>query len=124
MPEPEAIHGTVVDASNPEALRKAIEMAFDYRGDVTITTKADGRSVQGYIFDRREGPTLAGSTLRLIRSEGEERITIRYDEVARITFSGRDTAAGKSFETWMKRYVRQKLAGERANIENEPLDDP
>jgi hypothetical protein len=53
----------------------------------------------------------------------DERITVRGDDIARIHFTGRDTAAGKSFETWTKKYVRKKLAGEKANLESEPIDD-
>ena len=33
------------------------------------------------------------------------------------------TAAGKSFETWVKKFVSRKLAGESASIESEPLED-
>ncbi len=42
----------------------ALEKAFDYRGDVTITCK-DGSVIEGYIFDRKTGSTLAQSWVRL-----------------------------------------------------------
>src|SRR4051812_31581721 len=51
-------------ASEPE-VREALEKAFDYRGDVTITRK-DGTSVEGYLYDRRTGATLADSVVRLM----------------------------------------------------------
>ena len=46
-------------------LRAALDKAFDYRGDVTITLQ-DGTSVEGYVFDRRAGEPLADSVVRLI----------------------------------------------------------
>jgi len=109
--------GIVVDGSDPEPLRNAIDLALDYRGDVTITRRSTGEALEGYIFDRTDG-----SAIRIIPRDRDERITIPFDEIARMEFSGKDTAAGKSFETWMKKYVEKKLAGERANIESEPLD--
>jgi hypothetical protein len=114
--------GIVVDGSDPEHLRKAIDLALDYRGDVTITRRSSGEALEGYIFDRTDGAASAGATIRVIPSNCDERITIPFDDIARIDFSGKDTAAGKSFETWMKKYVEKKLAGERASIESEPLD--
>ncbi len=113
--------GLEVDASDPERLRQAIEAAFDYRGDVTIRTRA-GESIAGYVYDRRAGPTLAGSVLRVIPADGGARVTLGYDQVASVAFTGRDTAAGRSFETWVRNYVRKKLAGESAGIEAEPLE--
>ncbi len=111
------------DASNPDELRCALDEAFDYRGDVTLTRKSSGESIQGYVFDRTSAATLSDSKIRLIPTDGEQRITIPYDDIAQVRFTGKDTAAGKSFETWMKKYVRNKLAGEAANIEPESLDD-
>jgi hypothetical protein len=40
-----------------------------------------------------------------------------------LNFSGRDTAAGKSFETWVKKYQEKKAAGEKnIGLEPEKLD--
>jgi hypothetical protein len=112
-----------VDATEPERFRQAIDLALDYRGDVSITRKSTGESIEGYIFDRTGGRAAAEASIRIIPKDRDERITIRCDDITRIEFTGRDTAAGKSFETWMKKYVEKKLAGERANIESEPLDE-
>ena len=60
----EALQGSVFEAANPEELREALEKAFDYRGDVTITCK-DGSTVEGYVFDRHNGSNLADSYVRL-----------------------------------------------------------
>lgn len=116
------LQGLACDASNPHELRRALDEALDYRGDVTITRKSSGESIQGYVFDRTSAATLSDSKIRIIPTNGGQRITIPYDDIAQVRFTGKDTAAGKSFETWMKKYVRNKLAGEAANIESESLD--
>lgn len=113
--------GTVVDTSDPEALRHALDAALSYRGDVTITRRSTGETIEGYLFDRTSQASPAQSAVRLIPKDGSERVSIQADDIARILFSLKDPAAGKSFETWVKKYVTKKLAGESANIESEPL---
>ncbi len=100
----------------PEKRAAAIDAAFDYRGDVTVQT-ADGRTLEGYVFDRRgdADPPI----LRLMLTRGGQ-VTLRYDELAALRFTGRDTAAGRSWETWVRRYIEKKLAGETAELE--PLE--
>jgi hypothetical protein len=66
----------------------ALEKAFDYRGDVTITCK-DGSSVEGYIFDRKTGATLAQSWVRLFPKDSGEKRSIAYSEIAGLN-SGRE----------------------------------
>ena len=61
----ETIEGWLPDLATEEELREALEKAFDYRGDVTLTTK-DGKKIEGYIFDRVSGPTLATSFVRIL----------------------------------------------------------
>ena len=51
----EKLEGWVPALASEEETRKALEKAFDYRGDVTITRK-DGTTVEGYLFDRKSGP--------------------------------------------------------------------
>jgi len=121
--EQPARQGTVVEATEPELLRRAIDLALDYRGDVTITRRSTGEAIEGYLFDRTDGPTPAEVTITIMPRDRDERITVRGDDIARIHFTGRDTAAGKSFETWMKKYVQKKLSGEQASLDSESLDD-
>jgi hypothetical protein len=116
--EHQNLQGTVWDTASPEELREALEKAFDYRGDVTIRLK-DGSSVEGYIFDRRPGVTLEDSAVRLFPQGEARKISIRYSEIAGLTFSGRDPAAGKSWEAWVRKYWEKKAAGEK-NIELKP----
>jgi hypothetical protein len=115
----ENLEGWIPAVATEDDVRQALEKAFDYRGDVTITQK-DGSSVEGYIFDRRsDGKTLADCVVRLFPKDRDEKISVRYSDIARLAFTGRDTAAGKSFETWVKKYQEKKAAGEK-NIQIEP----
>jgi len=79
---------------------------------VTITRK-DGSKVEGYIFDRRPGKTLADSAVRLFPKDADQKVSIAYSDIAALSFSGRDTAAGKSFEAWVRKYWEKKAAGEK-----------
>jgi len=116
--EHENLQGRVWQTAAEDELREGLEKAFDYRGDVTITRK-DGSTVEGYIFDRRAGSTLASSFVRLLPKGENARLAIPYSDIAGLTFSGRDTAAGKSWEAWLKKYWEKKAAGEK-NIELKP----
>ena len=116
------VEGWIPDLATEAELRDALEKAFDYRGDVTITRK-DGSRVEGYIFDRRSGATLADSVVRLIPQNSAQKISIPYSDIAALAFTGRDTAAGKSWEAWVRKYWEKKAAGEKhIALEPERLD--
>jgi len=118
----EKLEGWVPELAGEDEVRQALEKAFDYRGDVTITRK-DGTKVEGYIFDRRTGKTLVDSAVRLFPKDTDQKISIPYSEIAALTFSGRDTAAGKSFEAWVRKYWEKKAAGEKnIGIQAEALE--
>jgi hypothetical protein len=89
---------------------------------VTITRK-DGSKIEGYLFDRRTAANLKESVVRLYPKNSNEKISICYADIAALAFTGRDTAAGKSWEAWMKKYAQKKAAGEKnIALEPEPLD--
>jgi hypothetical protein len=116
------LQGWIPSLASDAEIREALEKAFDYRGDVTITLK-DGSRVEGYLFDRRNGGTLESSVVRLFPKDRDEKVAVKYSEIARLEFSGKDTAHGKSFETWVKKYYEKKAAGEKnISIEPEELD--
>ena len=48
-----------------------------------------------------------------------DKLKIRYSEIGGIAFTGRDTASGKSWDAWVKKYLEKKAAGEK-NIELVP----
>jgi len=116
------VEGWVPELATETDLRAALEEAFDYRGDVTITRK-DGSRVEGYVFDRRSGATLAESVVRVILQDGSGKVAIPYSDIAGLAFSGRDTAAGKSWEAWVRKYWEKKAAGEKGiALEPEALE--
>ena len=119
----EQLQGSIWQVATPNEIRAALEKAFDYRGDVTIT-RNDGTTIEGYIFDRRTGSTLADSFVRLFPKDRPEKIAVSYADIAGLEFTGRDTAAGKSWEAWVKKYLEKKAAGEKQiEIVPDSLDD-
>jgi hypothetical protein len=120
--EHEQLEGWIPSLASDEEIRIALEKAFDYRGDVTITRK-DGSKIEGYLFDRRSGATLKDSLVRVYPKTSGEKIAVSYADIAALAFTGRDTAAGKSWEAWMKKYAAKKAAGEKnIALEPEPLE--
>jgi len=118
----EKLEGWIPQLASDEEIRMALEKAFDYRGDVTITRK-DGTKIEGYLFDRRTAATLEESFVRLYPKTANQKISVSYADIAALAFTGRDTAAGKSWEAWMKKYAQKKAAGEtNIALEPEPLD--
>jgi hypothetical protein len=114
----EQLEGWIPALASDAEIRDALEKAFDYRGDITITRK-DGSQVVGYLFDRRQGTSLAESFVRIIPTNSQAKVNVAYSDIAALAFTGRDTAAGKTFEAWVKKYWEKKAAGER-NIQIEP----
>jgi transcriptional antiterminator Rof (Rho-off) len=120
--EREQLEGWIPSLAGEAEIRDALEKAFDYRGDVTLTLK-DGRVVNGYVFDRRTGKTLADSAVRIIPAGERTKLGIPYAEIAALAFTGRDNAAGRTFEAWIRKYWEKKAAGEKnIGIEAETLD--
>jgi hypothetical protein len=121
-----SLQGTVFTFQSEQDRIEAIDKAFDYRGDVTLTRK-DGSVVEGYLYDRRSEPTLEASVVRVMPTpkdgQAYERVMVSYADIAALSFSGRDTAAGRSFDAWVKKYWEKKAAGETGiQIEPEKLD--
>ena len=120
--ERENLEGWVPDLADEQDLRLALNKAFDYRGDVTLTLR-DGRKIDGYIFDRREGTQLSDSFVRLFAAGGDEKLSVAFSDIAAVAFSGRDTAAGRSWEAWVRKYWEKRQAGEKnIGIEAEKLE--
>ncbi|HYM78818.1 MAG TPA: hypothetical protein VE377_22795 [Candidatus Dormibacteraeota bacterium] len=120
--ERQHLEGWIPQLASEEEIRAALEKAFDYRGDITITRK-DGSQIEGYLFDRRTAKTLKDSLVRLYPKNSDEKISVSYADIAALAFTGRDTAAGKSWEAWMKKYAEKKAAGEKdLSLHPDPLD--
>jgi hypothetical protein len=110
--EHENLEGWVPTLASEEDLQKALEKALDYRGDVTLMLKS-GERIEAYIFNRRTGATLADSMVQYFTPKAPEKRSVSYAEIARLEFSGKDRAAGKHWEDWVKAYNEKKAAGEK-----------
>jgi hopanoid biosynthesis associated radical SAM protein HpnH len=69
-----------------EATEDSLRIAFDYRGDVTLTL-ADGSAREGYVAGVSE------TEVRLLRKGERAALRIPRAQVARVALTGRDTAA-------------------------------
>jgi hypothetical protein len=85
------------------ALREAIKRACDYRGDVTIHLKA-GEPVSGYVFDRQD--ETPHPHLKMYLANQSEPSTVKYRDIAEVEFSGEDTAFGRSWDDWAKKWEK------------------
>lgn len=120
--EREELEGWIPPMATEAEIQAAFEKAFDYRGDVTLTLK-DGRVIHGYVFDRRTGATLAESAVRVIPAGERTKVAVPYSEITAVAFTGRDNAAGRTFDAWVRKYWEKKMAGEKGiGIQPETLD--
>ena len=106
MTHPENLQGWTPLPGVDMSLAEIVELAFDYRGDVTVVM-ADGSQVAGYLFNRdRDVPD---PFVQLFDTAGNGRpISIPYAQIRQISFTGRDTAAGNSYEAWKQRRAESK----------------
>jgi hypothetical protein len=109
--EHEQLEGLVPELASEDDLKAALEKAFDYRGDVTLTLKS-GEKIEAYIFNRQTGATLADSFVQYFTPSATEKRKVSYAEIARLEF-GKDRAAGKHWEDWVKAWNEKKAAGEK-----------
>ena len=118
----ENLEGWIPELATEDDLKAALEKAFDYRGDVTLTLKS-GERVDAYLFNRETGRTLAESWVQFFPANAAEKRRASYAEIARIEFTGKDRAAGKHWEAWVKKYAEKKAAGEKnIGLHPEALD--
>jgi hypothetical protein len=114
-PAPESLEGTVFENTGDEAFIRALQTAFDYRGDATLVLE-DGSQIEGYIFNHNP----ATREIQVFVKEGKESApaVVPYGKVKRILLSGPDMAFGKSWDDWTKKDERERkklaerLAGE------------
>ena len=90
------------------ASAESLRVAFEYRGDVTLLLDDDSR-VDGYLSN------LTDDTLRLWCRGETAQLEIPIRHVKHVELTGRDTASGKSWQTWMKKQeAAQRAATEAA----------
>lgn len=107
--EPSYGRGYRWEGDDAEELRGALEAAFDYRGNVTLFLR-DGGEVVGYLFNR--SADAAEPFVDMFPASGGQR-RILYSEIRGIAFTGKDTAAGTSWEKWVEKYNAKKAAEAR-----------
>ncbi|TAJ09503.1 MAG: hypothetical protein EPO61_05435 [Nitrospirae bacterium] len=103
--EAQSLEGRIFRPANPKELAEAVEQAFDYRGDITLVL-ASGATIEGYLFNRT--PTGSRPFLQMFpKGQSDERM-IEYADIVSISFSGKDTASGKSWESWVEKKESQR----------------
>jgi len=105
-PEHTKLEGRTFHPATPAELAEAVELAFDYRGDITLTLKS-GERIAGYLYNRDASGT--PPMLQIFPEHGGAR-DIPYAEVASIAFTGEDTASGNSWEAWVAKKESERRA--------------
>lgn len=108
-----SLEGRVFRPSSSEDIAEAVELAFDYRGDVTLELKS-GEALVGYLFNR--DATGADPWIEVFPEDHPVSRRIVYHHIASIAFTGEDTANGKSWEAWVSKKEFERRA-EAARIE-------
>ncbi len=103
-PEAYSLEGKAFRPANPKELAEAVERAFDYRGDITLTLSS-GETIEGYLFNRTQTGSRPFLQIFPKGLPGE-----RVIEILSISFSGKDTASGKSWEAWVEKKESQRQA--------------
>lgn len=102
---PSELQGWVPELGESLALARVIDLAFDYRGNVTVV-KTDGTEIVGYLFNRNpDGPA---AYIQMFDLAGNGPLTLLYSEIRNIRFTGRDMAAGNSWLAWLEGKDKQK----------------
>jgi hypothetical protein len=93
--------------ANEAELREAVDLAFDYRGDVTLELTSR-QKIEGYLFNRN---ALASPPFLQLFPKGQPgEWKIPYPDIVAIAFTGEDTASGKSWEAWVKKKETERKA--------------
>jgi hypothetical protein len=85
------------------ASMESLRVAFEYRGDVTLLLDDDSR-VDGYLSN------LTDDSIRLWCRGETTQLEIPIRHVKHVELTGRNTAAGKSWQTWMKKQEAAQAA--------------
>jgi hypothetical protein len=111
----DSLEGKVFRPTSARETAEAVELAFDYRGDVTVSLTS-GELIAGYLFNRLAAER--ESYIEVFPTDQPGLRRIPYDAVVSIAFTGEDTANGKSWEAW----VSKKESERRAEAERVEAD--
>ncbi|HUB68660.1 MAG TPA: hypothetical protein VL981_14340 [Candidatus Methylacidiphilales bacterium] len=113
---PASLEGAKFTFKNEAERIEAIDKAFDYRGDVTLTLNSE--QIEGYIFNR-DAQARPPRVEVFLKGSDEPRI-IPYADIMAIAFTGKDTADGKSWTAWVsKKESERKAEADRIKAEAE-----
>jgi hypothetical protein len=108
-----SLEGRIFRPASRAELAEAVELAFDYRGDVTMALTT-GESVVGYLFNRDAAEP--DPWIEVFPADEPSPLRIPYAVIASLAFTGEDTANGKSWETWVSKKESERRA-EAARVE-------
>ena len=112
----ESLQGAVFIFQSDQDRREAIDKAFDYRGDVTLTVR--GESLECFLFNR-DGQAVPPRVEIFVKGSEAAQI-VPYADIEAIAFTGKDTADGKSWVAWVnKKESERKAEAERIRLEAE-----
>lgn len=107
--------GRVFRPTTPVETAEAVDLAFDYRGDVLLEL-ASGEQLAGYLFNREVGGQ--GPVIEVFPQDSAAPRRINYRDLVAIAFTGEDTASGKSWEAWVsKKASQRKVEADRIEAE-------
>ena len=99
--------------ANQAELADAMNKAFDYRGDITLTLK-DGTQRVGYVFNRNAD--VPEPFIEMFPSDKDERVKLFYKDVAAVHFTGKDTAAGNSWAAFVASREKKEAADKKDRV--------
>jgi hypothetical protein len=102
-----SLEGAVFTFQSETDRVEAIDKAFDYRGDVTLTL-SNQQVLEGYIFNR--DPKAMPPRIELFVKGSETAQVIPYADIEAISFTGKDTADGKSWDAWVNKKESERQA--------------
>ena len=112
----DSLQGAVFTIHSETERVEAIDKAFDYRGDVTLTL-VNG-TLECFIFNR--DPKASPPRIEVFVNGNEEAQVIPYADILAIAFTGKDPADGKSWAAWVaKKDTERKAEAERIKAEVE-----
>ncbi|MEZ5404778.1 MAG: hypothetical protein R3F23_01010 [Verrucomicrobiia bacterium] len=100
-----SLQGRNFQPASLQETSEAIDQAFDYRGDVTLTLK-DNQVMEGYLFNRDTDQ----QQVEVFVKGNSTPLTLNYSQIVGIAFTGEDTANGKSWEAWMTKKASERTA--------------
>lgn len=106
---PEKLEGWSCLTLDERARREGLALALDYRGDVALRL-AGGKEIVGYVFN------VSAQAVELLLAGQDDPVHVPTNEIQGIMFSGRDAAAGKSWEAWLAKVAEAESRGQIAEL--------